>query len=165
MIFRFLLTFFMDIFPSSFFAYRRLILRLMGIKVHPTAKVNSGFRIYGTGKLEIGSNTWIGRNCHFYTIGNCGIKIGSNTEIGPETMVNCQTHKIGTSEHRAGDCNNHPVEIGNGIWIGTRTTILLSLIPLTRRQRSTRMRIRSFTVTVDSNIQIACSGQNWTRPV
>lgn len=128
MIFRFLLTFFMDIFPSSFFAYRRLILRLMGIKVHPTAKVNSGFRIYGTGKLEIGSNTWIGRNCHFYTIGNCGIKIGSNTEIGPETMVNCQTHKIGTSKHRAGDCNNHPVEIGNGIWIGTRTTILCNKI-------------------------------------
>lgn len=128
MIFRFLLTFFMDIFPSSFFAYRRLILRLMGIKVHPTAKVNSGFRIYGTGKVEIGSNTWIGRNCHFYTIGNCGIKIGSNTEIGPETMVNCQTHKIGTSEHRAGDCNNHPVEIGNGIWIGTRTTILCNKI-------------------------------------
>ena len=118
----------MDIFPSSFFAYRRLILRLMGIKVHPTAKVNSGFRIYGTGKLEIGSNTWIGRNCHFYTIGNCGIKIGSNTEIGPETMVTCQTHKIGTSEHRAGDCNNHPVEIGNGIWIGTRTTILCNKI-------------------------------------
>ena len=118
----------MDIFPSSFFAYRRLILRLMGIKVHPTAKVNSGFRIYGTGKLEIGSNTWIGRNCHFYTIGNCGIKIGSSTEIGPETMVNCQTHKIGTSEHRAGDCNNHPVEIGNGIWIGTRTTILCNKI-------------------------------------
>ena len=128
MIFRFLLTFFLDIFPSSFFAYRRLILRLMGIKVHPTAKVNSGFRIYGTGKVEIGSNTWIGRNCHFYTIGNCGIKIGSNTEIGPETMVNCQTHKIGTSEHRAGDCNNHPVEIGNGIWIGTRTTILCNKI-------------------------------------
>ena len=118
----------MDIFPSSFFAYRRFILRLMGIKVHPTAKVNSGFRIYGTGKLEIGSNTWIGRNCHFYTIGNCAIKIGSNTEIGPETMVNCQTHKIGTSEHRAGDCNNHPVEIGNGIWIGTRTTILCNKI-------------------------------------
>lgn len=128
MIFRFLLTYFLDIFPSSFFAYRRLILRLMGIKVHPTAKVNSGFRIYGTGKLEIGSNTWIGRNCHFYTIGNCGIKIGSNTEIGPETMVNCQTHKTGTSEHRAGDCNNHPVEIGNGIWIGTRTTILCNKI-------------------------------------
>ena len=118
----------MDIFPSSFFAYRRLILRLMGVKVHPTAKINSGFRIYGTGKVEIGSNTWIGRNCHFYTIGNCGIKIGSNTEIGPETMVNCQTHKTGTSEHRAGNCNNHPVEIGNGIWIGTRTTILCNKI-------------------------------------
>ena len=128
MIFRFLLTFFMDIFPSSFFAYRRLILRLMGVKVHPTAKINSGFRIYGTGKVEIGSNTWIGRNCHFYTIGNCGIKIGSNTEIGPETMVNCQTHKTGTTEHRAGNCNNHPVEIGNGIWIGTRTTILCNKI-------------------------------------
>lgn len=128
MIFRFLLTYFLDIFPSSFFAYRRFILRLMGVKVHSTAKVNSGFRIYGTGSLEIGSNTWIGRNCHFYTIGNCGIKIGSNTEIGPETIVNCQTHKIGTSEHRAGDCNNHPVEIGNGIWIGTRTTILCNKI-------------------------------------
>lgn len=128
MIFRFLLTYFLDIFPSSFFAYRRFILRLMGVKVHSTAKVNSGFRIYGTGSLEIGSNTWIGRNCHFYTIGKCGIKIGSNTEIGPETIVNCQTHKIGTSEHRAGDCNNHPVEIGNGIWIGTRTTILCNRI-------------------------------------
>lgn len=100
----------------------------MGIKVDSTAKINSGFRIYGTGSLEIGSNTWIGRNCHFYTIGTCGIKIGSNTEIGPETVVNCQTHKTGTKEHRAGDCNNHPVEIGNGIWIGTRATILCNRI-------------------------------------
>lgn len=125
---RFIFNNFIDLLPSTFFSYRRFILKLMNVKVSKTAKVNSGFRVYGSGFLEIGEESWIGRNCRFYTIGKSGIKIGEKTEIAPETIFNCQSHEIGSETHRAGNCKNHNIEIGDGIWIGTRTTILCEKI-------------------------------------
>ncbi len=117
-----------DWLPSSCFAWRRFVLRLMGVNVKKTARVNSGFRIYGSGSLSIEDDVWIGRNCHFYTIGNAGIQINSKTEIGPECMFNCQSHQTGEQDHRAGDCIQHSITVGSGVWIGTRCTILCNKV-------------------------------------
>jgi len=125
---RFIFNNFVDLFPSTFFGFRRFILKMMDVKVSKSAKVNSGFRVYGSGFLELDDEVWIGRNCHFYTIGTNGIKIGAKTEIAPETIFNCQSHEIGNEKHRAGNCKNHSIEIGNGCWIGTRSTILCEKI-------------------------------------
>ncbi len=125
---RFLLNPILDAMPSSFFGWRRLILKLMEVKVHSTARVNAGVRIYGSGKVELGENVWIGRNCHFYTIGDSLIKIEMNSEIGPECVFNCQSHKIGDSGHRAGDCLKHQIQVGSGVWIGSRATIICEKI-------------------------------------
>ena len=121
---RFILSFFLDILPSSCYGWRRFILKLMGAKVHSTTRINAGFRLYGSGKLEIGRQTWIGRNCRFYTIGNSCIRIGEGCQVGPETILNCQSHHLGGSRSRAGDCIIQDINIGSGCWIGTRSTIL-----------------------------------------
>lgn len=113
-----------DILPSSCFAWRRFTLRLMGVRVAKSAKVNAGFRVYGSGFVEIGEEAWIGRNCHFYTIGKSKISIGARTEIAPECVFNSQSHRIGESDHRAGACIKHDITVGSGVWIGMRSVIL-----------------------------------------
>lgn len=125
---RFLFNGFVDFLPSTCFGFRRFILKLMNVKVSKTARVNSGFRVYGSGNVEIEDEVWIGRNCHFYTIGTSSIKIGSRTEIAPETIFNCQSHEIGDEKHRAGNCKKHSIEVGCGVWIGIRSTILCEKI-------------------------------------
>lgn len=121
---RFMLNKFLDLLPSSCFGYRRFILRLMNVKVSRSAKVNSGFRIYGPGKVELDDEVWIGQNCRIYTAGFNNVTIGSKTEIGPETIFNCQSHDTQDPLHRAGKCIMHDITIGNGSWIGTRSTII-----------------------------------------
>lgn len=40
------------------------------------------------------------------------------------TILNCQSHHLGSSRSRAGDCIIQDINIGSGCWIGTRSTIL-----------------------------------------
>ena len=77
---RFCGNFFLSIFPSSCFAYRRWILKFMGITVCKSVKVNIGFKIYGRGDVYIDENVWIGPNCHIYTAEDKGIRIGKNCD-------------------------------------------------------------------------------------
>lgn len=125
---RFIFNKVLDFFPSTCFGYRRFILRLMNVEIASTAKINCGFRIYGPGKVIIKDNVWIGQNCHVYTAGFNTVTIGENCEIGPESAFNCQSHHIEGSEHRAGKCILHDIELGKGIWCGMRTTILCAKI-------------------------------------
>ncbi len=125
---RFFLNKFLDILPSTCFGYRRFILRLMDVEIAPDARINCGFRIYGPGKVIIKENVWMGQNCHVYTAGLNTVIIGENCEIGPETAFNCQSHQIESSEHRAGKCIMHDIELGKGIWCGMRATILCEKI-------------------------------------
>lgn len=125
---RFFLNKFLDILPSTCFGYRRFILRLMDVEIAPDARINCGFRIYGPGKVKIGEGVWISQNCHIYTAGFNTVTIGDNCEIGPETVFNCQSHHIEGSEHRAGKCILHDIELGKGIWCGMGATILCSKI-------------------------------------
>ncbi|EPF31139.1 hypothetical protein HMPREF9194_01476 [Treponema maltophilum ATCC 51939] len=125
---RFLVNKLSDLLPSSCFAYRRFILRFAGVHIAKTAKINEGFRVYGRGNVDIGDNAWIGKNCTLYTMPGCTVAFGKNCDIGPETCFNCQSHKTGTPEHRAGTCSAHDIKIGSGVWIGMRSTVLCSQI-------------------------------------
>jgi len=125
---RFLFNPLLDLFPSSCVGWRRFVLSLMGVKVSKSARVNGGVRIYGSGSLYIEENVWIGRNCHFYTIGSSKITLGKSTEIGPECAFNCQSHEIGDSSDRAGKCIIHDISVGQGCWLGMRCTILCEKI-------------------------------------
>ena len=125
---RFLFNKLIDALPSTCFSYRRFILRLMHVRTEKGAKVNEGFRVYGSGMVTIGKDTWVGKNCTLYTMPNAVIAIGKNCDIGPETTFNCQTHETGTAEHRAGPCRFHDIRIGNGVWVGMRSVILCAEI-------------------------------------
>lgn len=116
-----------SLFPSSFFSYRRLIIKFMGVSISDTTKVNIGFKIYGAGKVSIGHDTWIGPNCHIYTAEDKGVSIGNNCDIAPEVTFICGSHIQDLRERRAGTGTAHSVEVGDGTWVCARSTIHSSI--------------------------------------
>ncbi len=75
-----------------------------------------------SGKLTIGKNCWIGKN--FKVNGNGSVTIGDNCDIGPEVTFQTGTHSIGTAERRAGEGASCNQSVGDGTWIGVRTTVI-----------------------------------------
>lgn len=72
--------------------------------------------------IEIGKNTFINTGC--FIENNALIKIGENCDIAMEVLIGSDTHEDGTAEKRAGKVKSLPIVIGNGCWIGARSTIL-----------------------------------------
>lgn len=89
-------------------------------------KIGEGTKIVGpitcTADLEIGRNCWIGKN--FIINGNGFVKIGDNCDIAPEVIIQTGGHEIGTPERRAGKGIRFSVTVGDGCWIGARSTLL-----------------------------------------
>lgn len=89
-------------------------------------KVGNGTKIVGpvfcTGKLNIGDNCWIGKN--LIVNGNGIVTIGNNCDIAPEVIFQTGGHEIGGTGRRAGKGIRYNVNVGNGCWIGARSTIL-----------------------------------------
>ncbi|MFT5196686.1 MAG: maltose O-acetyltransferase [Cellvibrionaceae bacterium] len=81
-----------------------------------------------TGKGDVFKRLTVGRVCRF-NVGcflNLGaeINIGDYVGFGQQVLILTESHEIGTSEYRSGKLIPKPVTIGNGCWIGARSTIL-----------------------------------------
>ena len=89
-------------------------------------QIGEGTKIVGpidcTAELEIGKSCWIGKN--FVVNGNGKLTIGDNCDIAPEVSFQTGGHEIGTTERRAGKGVKYNIQVGNGCWIGARSTIL-----------------------------------------
>lgn len=109
---------------TGFLSFKRILLTLMGIEVGSGVSINGHTWFYGRGQVCIGSNTWIGPGCKFYTTIGTVIEIGSECDIAPDVIFVTGAHKIGTPERRAGEGYSRSIKIGSGCWIGARTTIL-----------------------------------------
>ena len=98
---------------------KRRLLRKMG------CPVGEGTTIVGpiacTGFISIGRNCWIGKNCKIN--GNGTVQIGDNCDIGPEVTIQTGGHAIGDKTRRAGKGEIYHQTVGNGTWIGGRSTI------------------------------------------
>ena len=56
--------------------------------------------------------------------GNGMVTIGDNCDLGPEITFQTGGHEIGLSERRAGNGKCYSQYVGNGVWIGGRSTVL-----------------------------------------
>jgi len=72
--------------------------------------------------LLIGEGCWFNIDCLFDL--GAPIRIGSNTSVGHGVLILTRSHEIGPSEQRALTLFVKPVNIGSGVWLGTRSTIL-----------------------------------------
>ena len=105
---------------------RSLVLRLIGFDIDRSTILAGMPTITGDGniykKLVIGSCCWINIGCLFDLGGE--IRIGSHVSIGHDVLVLTVSHQIGSAQHRASAPVVKPVNIGSGVWIGSRCTIL-----------------------------------------
>jgi maltose O-acetyltransferase len=72
--------------------------------------------------LLIGEGCWFNIGCLFDL--GAQIKIGSKVSMGHDVLILTSSHEIGTSEQRALALVVKPVNIGSGVWLGSRCTIL-----------------------------------------
>lgn len=109
---------------SRFYALKKYFLNHAGIRVADGGLINGGTRFLGRGHVAVGSQTWIGPNCNFYTHTDAPIFIGDCCDIAPEVSLVTGSHEIGSAERRAGVGWAKPIHIEDGCWIGTRVTLL-----------------------------------------
>jgi maltose O-acetyltransferase len=105
---------------------RSMILRLIGFQIDRGTMLADMPTITGDGniykKLVIGSCCWINIGCLFNLGGE--IRVGNHVSIGHDVLVLTVSHEIGAAQHRASKLIVKPVSIGDGVWIGSRSTIL-----------------------------------------
>ena len=101
------------------FEKKRKLLNSIGYEIGEDSKIVGP--IDNTGKLTVGKNCWIGKNLTIH--GNGEVIIGDNCDIAPDVMFLTGGHKIGDSFRRAGEGEKYSIRIGNGVWIGARSTV------------------------------------------
>lgn len=96
------------------------ILRSVGHKIGKGTTIVSP--VYIIGRVEIGDECWINRG--FTVQGDGLVRIGSNCDIAPDVSFLTGGHQIGSSKRRAGAGEGYTINVGNGCWIGARSTLL-----------------------------------------
>ncbi len=102
------------------FEKKRKLLNKLGHQIGEGSKVVGP--VFATGRLVTGKECWIGKNLRLN--GNGTVVIGDNCDIAPEVTFQTGSHNIGSHKRRAGEGYNDDIVIGNGCWIGVRSTIL-----------------------------------------
>jgi maltose O-acetyltransferase len=69
-----------------------------------------------------GENCWIGTGLTIH--GNGTVTMGSCCDIGPDVTFLTGSHELGDANRRAGKGKTFDVTIGNGVWVGARSTVM-----------------------------------------
>ena len=114
---------------TRFFEFKSWLLRWCGARIGKNVRISSSASFYGGGKLVIGDDVWIGSGCFIHPVLKASIRIGNSCDLGPEVMILTGSHEIDVSgEHIAGKGTAADVGIGDGSWLGARTTILSGVL-------------------------------------
>lgn len=106
---------------THFFVLKMNLLKLIGIKVGKGTKIVAPIHLGRIVNLEIGENCWINKD--FSVEGNGSVCIGNNCDIAPFVTVLTGSHEIGDVTRRAGKGITWTCCIGDGSWIGAKTTL------------------------------------------
>jgi acetyltransferase-like isoleucine patch superfamily enzyme len=118
---------FVSVLPTlSFSRLRTAIYRLAGFEIGAHSLVLGRMGFTGEGpvqkRLHIGAHTII--NSEFFIDLNAEISIGDWVSVGHHVTIITANHDVGPALCRAGAKKPAPVAIGNGSWIGARSTLL-----------------------------------------
>lgn len=105
---------------TKHFDKKVILMRKLGHEIGEGTKIVGP--IYCTGKIIIGKDCWIGKN--LIINGNGSVRIGDNCDVAPEVSFQTGGHEIGGAKRRAGKGKVYHITVGNGCWIGARSTIL-----------------------------------------
>jgi maltose O-acetyltransferase len=105
---------------------RTALLRAIGLRIGKGAGILGPLDVTGSGDmtklLRIGDLTYISGPLHMDL--GAEVHIGSGVRLGHDVMLLTFDHDIGPSEYRCGRLVAAPIRIGNGVWIGSRATVL-----------------------------------------
>lgn len=104
---------------TVYFEQKRKLLNSVGFEIGEGTKVVGP--LFCTGKLIVGKNCWVGRSLSIE--GNGTVVIGDNCDIAPEVTFLTGGHQIGTRERRAGKGEIYTIRVGDGCWLGARSTL------------------------------------------
>lgn len=104
-------------FPSHHF--RRLILRVSGMKIGLGSSIHSDCRFFSVKRIKVGKDSIIGYGAFFD--GRAPIMIGDHVDIASEVMVYNQEHDINSPDFKA---ITGSVNIRDYVFIGPRSIIL-----------------------------------------
>lgn len=106
----------LSIIPSSI---RKKIYNNFGMQIEGVVFSNCYFE---KKLIQVGKGSFINKRCKFDN--NVEVIIGENCAIGHEVMFCTSTHEVGSEIKRAGKVLEGKIKVGNGSWIGARSTIL-----------------------------------------
>jgi maltose O-acetyltransferase len=110
--------------PTRFFSLRCRLLQMSGVDIEPTARLCSSVRIITSGRLVIGTDTFIGHQV-LIAGGDASIVIGSYCDIAPRVTIVSGSHEIShVGPRAAGRGRSKPIVIEDGVWIGAGSVIL-----------------------------------------
>lgn len=108
---------------TKHFRLKRALLNCIGFQIGHNTKVVGP--VVCSGKLKVGENCWIGKN--LIINGNGTVEIGANCDIAPEVTFLTGGHEIGDAHRRAGKGEIYSISVGNGVWIGARSTLMKNI--------------------------------------
>jgi acetyltransferase-like isoleucine patch superfamily enzyme len=105
---------------------RTALLRAIGFRIGRNSGVLGPIDVTGSGDvtrlLRIGELTYISGPLRIDL--GAEVRIGSGVRFGHDVLLLTFDHDIGPSEYRCGRLVAAPIRIGNGVWIGSRATVL-----------------------------------------
>lgn len=114
---------------TRFFGLKAALLRWCGATIGQNVRINSSAVFVGNGRLSIGDDVWIGAGDVISPIAPVEIVLGSHIDLGPQVMILTGSHEIDPNgEHIGGKGKEARVEIGDGCWLGARSTILPGVV-------------------------------------
>ena len=99
---------------------RKLLYQMCGIKLQ-SKNINPKC-YFSDNKVSIGKSCYINYMCFFDSSDN--IEIGDNCNIAMQCTFITSSHMFGNTNRRAGQNITAPIKVGNGCWVGARTTVL-----------------------------------------
>jgi maltose O-acetyltransferase len=113
--------------PQHTFNFTRtMIMRAAGFNIGRRTRFFGPIHVTGRGDhlelLTIGTNCMIAGPLHVDL--GASIRIGDRVHIGHHVVILTVNHEIGPAEERCGGHRRLPVVVADGVWVGSRVTIL-----------------------------------------
>lgn len=109
--------------PTRFYRLKVAIWRAAGVDVAPNERLVSSVRIWTSGPVSIGGDTFLGHEVMIVG-GDAPVQIGARCDLAPRVLLVTGTHLDGGPERAAGAGVSRPISISDGVWIGAASTVL-----------------------------------------
>lgn len=106
-------------------AGRFALLRLQGFDLG-RCRIAPGVLWFGSGPVHVGRGTRINRAC--VVNHSAAVTIGEEVSLGPGCMLLTASHEIGDRRRRCARAVSAPIEVGDGVWLGARVTVMPGVV-------------------------------------